>query len=132
MWKWKVYRHILSKAVQGQVKINEVMKELAKEPGLKQNMKAVAAFVPKALKTLNRLSGDRKIRVEQVGIADERGIIEEAAAFLKERFSAEVTVYNEEDRKRYDPKQRATMAMPHQPAIYIEEQPFESDAFPEC
>jgi leucyl-tRNA synthetase len=120
MWKWKVYRNVLGKAIQGEVKVSEVMKELAKDSALKENMKAVAAFVPRALKTLNKLPSDRKARIAQVKIANEKEIIEDAASFLKERFNAQVTVYGEEDEARYDPKQRAALAMPGQPAIYIE------------
>jgi leucyl-tRNA synthetase len=120
VWKWKVYRNVLGKAVQGEVKISEVMKELAKDSALKKNMKTVAAFVPRALKTLNKLPSDRKARITQIEIANEKEIIEDAAVFLKERFNAQVTVYGEEDEARYDPKQRAALAMPGQPAIYIE------------
>jgi hypothetical protein len=115
-----VYRNVLSKAVQGEVKVSEVMKELVKDSALKAHLKAVAAFVPKALKTLNKLPSDRKARIVRIEIADEKEIIEEAAVFLKERFNAQVTVYSEEEKMRYDPKQRATLAMPAQPAIYIE------------
>jgi len=96
------------------------MKELAKDRALKENLKAVAAFVPRALKTLNKLPSDRKARTAQIKIANEKEIIEDAAPFLKERFNAQVTVYSEEDEVRYDPKQRAALAMPGQPAIYIE------------
>ncbi len=39
---------------------------------------------------------------------------------MKERFNAEVSVYSEEDKERWDPKNRAAMALPNQPAIYIE------------
>jgi leucyl-tRNA synthetase len=119
-WKRKVHQNILAKAVQGEVKMNEVMKELAKDNALKANMKAVAAFVPKALKTLSKLPSDRKARIAQVEIGNEKEIIEDAAVFLKERFNAQVAIYSEEDEARYDPKQRATMAVPYQPAIYIE------------
>jgi leucyl-tRNA synthetase len=119
-WKWKVYRHILGKAVQGEVKVNEVMKELAKDSALKENMKAVAAFVPRALKMLNKLPSDKKARIAQIEILNEKEIIGDAAVFLKERFNAQVAVYSEEDEARYDPKQRATLAMPRQPAIYLE------------
>jgi hypothetical protein len=69
---------------------------------------------------LNKLPSDRKASIAQIKIANEEEIIEDAAVFLKERFNAQVTVYSEEDKERYDPKQRATIAMPHQPAIYIE------------
>jgi len=119
-WKLRVYRGILEKAVQGEVKVSEVMKELAKDSALKENMKAAAAFVPRVVKALNKLPSDRKARIAQVEIDNEKEIIGEAAVFLKERFNAQVTVYGEEDEARYDPKQRAALAMPGQPAIYIE------------
>jgi hypothetical protein len=51
---------------------------------------------------------------------DEKEILQSALGFLKERFNAEVSVYSEDDQKCYDPKRRAVMAMPYQPAIYIE------------
>jgi hypothetical protein len=69
---------------------------------------------------LNKLPSDRKKRIAQIKIANEKEIIEDAAVFLKERFNAQVTVYSEEDEARYDPRQRAALAMPGQPAIYIE------------
>ncbi len=119
-WKRKVYQAVISRAVQGEVKVNEVMKELAKDSALKANMKAVAAFVPRVLKTLGKLPAERKTRLVQVEIASEKELIEEAVVFLKARFNAQVEVYSEEDEARYDPKQRATMAVPYQPAIYIE------------
>jgi len=96
------------------------VKELAKDSTLKENMKAVASFVQKALKALSKLSNERKVRIAKIELANEKEIIEDALGFLKERFNAEVTVYGEEDKARYDPKQRATLATPGQPAIYIE------------
>jgi leucyl-tRNA synthetase len=119
-WKRKVHRSILAKTLQGEVKVNEVMKELAKDSDLKAHMKAVAVFVPKVLKALSKLPSDRKTRLAQVEISNEKEIFEDAAVFLKARFNAQIAVYGEEDEARYDPKQRATMAMPYQPAIYIE------------
>jgi leucyl-tRNA synthetase len=59
-WKRKVHRSILTKAIQGEVKVNEVMKDLAKDSNLKVHIKAVAAFVPKLLKTLSKLPSDQK------------------------------------------------------------------------
>jgi leucyl-tRNA synthetase len=120
MWKWRVYRSVLEKAVQGEVKVNEVMKELAKDSTLRENMKAVASFVPKALKALNKLPNERKARLAKIEVTSEKEVVEGALDFLKERFNAEITVYGEEDGARYDPKQRAALAMPGQPAIYIE------------
>jgi hypothetical protein len=115
-----VHRYLVGKAAAGEVRINEVMKELAKDSSLRANMKEFATFVPKALKALNKLPDERKTRLAETEISEEKGVIEEALGFLKERFNAEVAVYGEEDEKRYDPRQRAAMAMPRQPAIYIE------------
>ncbi len=119
-WKWNVYRSILEKAVQGEVKLNEVMKELAKDNSLRQNMKAVASFVPKVLKTLSKLPNERRARLANIEIADEKEFIESALGFLEKRFNAKVTVYGEDDQSRFDPKKRAPLAIPGQPAIYIE------------
>ena len=111
---------ILEKAVMGEVKVNEVMKELAKDPGLRENMKAVAGFVPKVLKALSKLPSERKKRLASFDVSNEKEFIESSLDFLKERFNAEVEVYGEDDKARYDPKQRASLAIPGQPAIYIE------------
>jgi hypothetical protein len=119
-WKWRVYRSILEKSVQGEVKVNEVMKELAADTSLRPNMQAVASFVPKLLKTLSKLPNERKARLAKIEIADEKEFIESALGFLEERFNAKVAVYAEDDQARFDPKQRATLAIPGQPAIYIE------------
>lgn len=119
-WKRKVYRSLVAKAFEREVKVGEVMKELAKDNDLRENMKAVASYVPKVLKVLNRLPSERKKRLANMDLSGEKEFIESALGFLKERFNAEVDVYDEEDKPRYDPKQRAPLALPGQPAIYIE------------
>jgi len=119
-WKWQVYQMILEKAISGEPKINEVMRELATDSSLKPHMKGAAALVPKIIKAMTKLSNERKANMIKIKTADEKTIIQSAKDFLHERFNAEVEAYGEDDKKRYDPKQRAAMAMPNQPAIYIE------------
>jgi leucyl-tRNA synthetase len=119
-WKWQVYLKILEKAVVGEVKMNEVMKEMAADAELKPRMKEVADIVPRVIKVMMKLSGERKANLLKVGAVDEKEIVQDAVCFLKERLNAEVTVYSEEDAERYDPKQRAGLALPCQPAIFIE------------
>ena len=119
-WKWSVYRSILEKTGQGEIKMNEVMKELATDTSLRPNMRAVASFVPKLLKTLSKMPNDRKTRLAKIEIADEKEFIESALSFLEERFNAKVAVYAEKDPARFDPKRRSALAIPGQPAIYIE------------
>ena len=58
--------------------------------------------------------------MQKIKAVDEQKILESAVGFLHERFNAEVSIYTEADQKRFDPKQRSAMAMPYQPAIYIE------------
>jgi leucyl-tRNA synthetase len=119
-WKWQVYLKIVAKTVAGEAKINEVMKEFASDPSLKPHMKDIAPMVPRVIKALTKVSGDRKANILKIGEVNEKTILDGTAAFLKDRFNAEISVYRETDENRFDPKNRATMAMPYQPAIYVE------------
>jgi leucyl-tRNA synthetase len=119
-WKWQIYLKILEKAIAGDAKINELMKDFSSNPELKPQMKDIAALVPKVIKASTKLAGNRKANIFKIKSVDEKQIVQNALCFLKERFGAEVNVYSEDDKARYDPKNRAPMAMPYQPAIYIE------------
>jgi leucyl-tRNA synthetase len=119
-WKWQVYLKILDKAANGEVKMNEIMREFAADAPLKPHMKEAAALVPRMIKALTKLSNERKANILKIKTVDEKNIIQGALGFLHERFNAEFAVYIEDNKERYDPKQRAAMAMPNQPAIYIE------------
>ena len=119
-WKWQVYLKILNKANAGEVKINEIMKELASDSTLKPRMKEAVALVPRLIKALTKFSPERKTNMQKIKATDEKQILTDARCFFKERFNAEIAVYSEEDKERYDPKNRALMAMPYQPAIFIE------------
>jgi leucyl-tRNA synthetase len=119
-WKRRVYVKVFERAAQGEVKMGEVMRELAADEELKPHMKEAASFVPRVIKALNKLSADRKANVLKTGIMDEKRIIQDAVDFLRDRFNAEVSVYSEDEEGRYDPKGRSGLSMPGQPAIYIE------------
>jgi len=119
-WKWKVYLKMLEKARHGEVKMNEVIKELASEEDLKKNMREIANFAQKALKEVNRTPQDRREKVLKMKALDEKAAIGDAKDLLKQRLKAQVEVYDEEDSQRYDPKYKAALSMPFKPAIYIE------------
>jgi leucyl-tRNA synthetase len=119
-WKWQIYLNILEKTKAGETKISEVMRELSSNMELKPYMKDIAVLVPKIIKAVTKLSLNRKANMIKIQKSDEKQVIENALEFLKDRFNTEVQVYSEEDKERYDPKNRAQMAMPYQPAIYIE------------
>jgi len=120
LWKWQVYLKILDRTVSGEAKISELMKEFAADKDLKPHMKDIAGMVPRIIKAHLKVSGERKANMQQIKTVDEQTILASAVGFLGQRFNAEVTVYSENDTERFDPKNRATMAVPYQPAIYIE------------
>jgi leucyl-tRNA synthetase len=119
-WKWQVYLKILDKSIAGETKINELMKEFASDKDLKPRMKDIAGLVPRVIKALTKVSGERKSNIQKIKAVDDQAILAGATGFLGERFQAEACVYREDDQQRFDPKNRAMMAMPYQPAIYIE------------
>jgi len=119
-WKWHVYLKVLEKTIAGDAKINDIMKEFASDPNLKPHMKDIAPMVPRIIKALTKISAARKANMVKIGVVNEKQILENAAAFYHDRFNAEITVYTESDEPRFDPKNRAAMALPYQPAIYIE------------
>ena len=83
-------------------------------------MKDIAPMVPRVIKALTKVSGERKANMAKIGLVDEKAILDGTTAFLKDRFNAEISVFGESDEERFDPKHRAAMAVPYQPAIYIE------------
>ena len=119
-WKWKIFIDILEKSVKGDVRISEMLKELSKDPEFKNNMKVVAGFVPKVIKDISRIPAERRKKRVKIGIIDENEIIQGAIDLLSERFSAKITIFREDDLALYDPKQRASAALPYHSAIYLE------------
>src|SRR3990170_1972679 len=119
-WKWMAYQKALEKAVSAKVNQGELMKELIKDPDLRTMAKQVVAFVGQMVEEVNKMSDQRKNRQLKVGVINENEVLKEAEGFFKRELNAEVSIYNEEDLKRYDPKKRAQLAKPYRPAIYIE------------
>jgi leucyl-tRNA synthetase len=119
-WKWAVYRNVLQKSKRGEVKLNEIMKESAADESLKKHLKEVANFASKMVKEVNKMPEKRRENMLIIKALDERKVIEDARDFLTQRFTSQITVYNEEDSRRYDPKNKAAVSVPYRPAIYIE------------
>ena len=51
---------------------------------------------------------------------DEKDFIKNSKKFLQKRFNTKISIYSEDELSKYDPKQRASLAIPGQPAIFIE------------
>ena len=119
-WKMQVYLKIVDKSLLGEAKMNDLMKEFASDKELKPHMKDIAGLVPRMIKALTKLPTERKANMLKINGLAEKEILDGAVGFLQERFKAAVSIYCETDMELYDPKHRAAMAMPNQPAIYIE------------
>jgi leucyl-tRNA synthetase len=119
-WKWKAYLKALEKSVSAKIVQGDLMRELLKEADWKARAKEVAAFVGKIVDEINRMPEEKKRRLVEVGVIDESRSLREAEDFLKRELKAQIQFYNEEDPKRYDPKNKAQMAKPYRPAIFME------------
>jgi len=119
-WKWKIYLKTLEESASTEVTLSDLMKKLMADPKLKGIAEKVAKFAREVLEEVNRMPKDKRERLLQVGVIDEREVLRKAEKFLEGEFDAEVSVYEEEDPKIYDPKDRARLAKPYRPAIFIE------------
>jgi leucyl-tRNA synthetase len=119
-WKWKTYLKTLEKSPLEKVLQKDLMKQLMQEPELRANAEKVAKFTAQIVDEINRTSEETKQRRRQTGIVEESKTLEEARNFFQKELNAEIQIFNEEDTKRHDPKQRAQLAKPYRPAIYIE------------
>ncbi|MEM3704084.1 MAG: class I tRNA ligase family protein, partial [Candidatus Bathyarchaeia archaeon] len=119
-WKWKVYLKALEKSIEEKVEQGSLIKELLKDQELKVKAKEMADFMGKIIEEVKRMPHEKKEIVMHIGHINEAQILKEAEEFLKGEINAEITVYEEENVERYDPKNRAKMAKPWRPAIYIE------------
>ncbi len=119
-WKWKVYRKALEKSVSAKIVQSDLMKELMQDADLQGKAKHVAKFVGQIIDEVNHMPNEKKHRQLEVGIIDENKALKTAEDFFKRELDAEICIYKEDDHERYDPKQRAQLARPYRPAIYIE------------
>lgn len=119
-WKWKAYLAALQKSVSARVVQGELMRELMTDPIMKKEAKSVAKFVGQITEEVNRMSPEKRQRQLKASDVDETAILNDAAKFLRRELNAEIHIYSEDDQKRHDPKNRAQIAKPYRPAIYVE------------
>ena len=119
-WKRNAFALAVRGSVTGKISQGDLMKELLKSAEMKKITKQLANFVGQIVDEVNRMSIEKKQRLDRIGAIDEGQILREARDFFKRELNVEVHVYSEEDPKRHDPKNRAPLAKPYRPAIYIE------------
>jgi len=118
-WKWKTYLRTLEESILKKAEMKDLMRKLLSDPELRKEAKKVAEFVSQAIGDINQMSEDRKTRLIEIGVVDEERILFEAQRFLERELNATVSIHGEEDSERHDPRNRAKLAKPYRPAIYI-------------
>ena len=119
-WKWQLYLKALEMASKGSVGVPELMKAALADPVLKERMKEVSKLAPKLAKDLQATAPDMQEKRHRLGRINEREALGDATGFLRKEFKCTLTLHDETDEKKYDPKGRAQAAQPFRPAIYVE------------
>jgi leucyl-tRNA synthetase len=104
----------------GKVEIGELIKAVMKEPELKPHAADLAKFLARAVREIRGMA-DERLAILAATEIDELQVLHEAAEFIRRQFGATtVEVFKADDPKRYDPKDRARLALPMKPAIFVE------------
>jgi leucyl-tRNA synthetase len=119
-WKWTTYLKALEQSLSSRVLQRDLMKELMQNDDLRSRAEEVARFTGQITEDMNRMSEETKQRQNEIGLLNETEVLKEAKGFLEKRLKAKICVYSEEDPNRQDPKNRAQLAKPYRPAIFIE------------
>ena len=119
-WKWNIYIEALKESLQERIKTQKFMKKLMRDPNVKKNTKEVVMYINAMVKEINGMSKDKKQKQISIKTVNESNILNEAKNFFEREFNAKISVYNEDDQKIYDPKNKASFARPYRPAIFIE------------
>lgn len=119
-WKWRIYLDALRLVRDRNLKIPLLMKGAMKDSELRKKGKHVASFVEEITQDLIRMP---KETIERRLVASEINELEtifEAKSFLGKELKAKIEIYKEDDPVRSDPKDRARLAKPYRPAIFVE------------
>lgn len=119
-WKVKAFQKIASSVVSGQTNIGAIIKDLIANPET-ENIKKDPDFVKKSVNSVLAESAEmRKLRVELEPINEVTVLSDELSTLVKKEFGVDLQVFAESDSAKYDPKNKARMARPFKPALFIE------------
>jgi len=117
-WKWKVYQNVLNMVMHGKINFGEIMKVLINDASTSK-----AKESPDMVKRMidDILSDPLDSRQRKVKLTlDEVSVFENAKGLLARELNAEIVIYNEDDQSKVDPKNKAKVARPYKPALYME------------
>ncbi len=116
-WKKDVMSLALDMVKDGKLTIPDLTKACMAKEELRKNGKAVSSLAQKVAVEFQRSSIEQKQPIVET---DETVLLKDAAAFLSEENGVPVEVYSGDDADRYDPQDKAKVAVPGRPAIYLE------------
>jgi len=118
-WKRRAYFKALEQKLGAGLDLKRLIRDVMRnDPNL--DPKKVADFAKKVVEDLTSTPMDVAKRRFTVGLLDENLVLKEFSNYLAKEVGAEVSIFSEDDPSRYDPQNRAELAKPYKPAIYIE------------
>lgn len=119
-WKWSAYLMALKVANAGVSNVGQLIGAVLAQACMEGVGEEVQKFVQRACEEVLKMSPEVRQRRARIRELDEMDVLMEAQVFLEKELNAQVDVYREGDASCYDPKNRARLAQPYRPAIYIE------------
>jgi leucyl-tRNA synthetase len=119
-WKWKVYRKALELVEDGALEVGTLMKTLMTDAELRSQGRQVAAFASKTVAAMKKSPPQILEKRFHTGYVDEFTAITAAKDYYARELKAHIDCYQEDDAGAYNPANRAELAEPYRPAIYIE------------
>jgi leucyl-tRNA synthetase len=119
-WKWKAYRMVIKHVKGGKVDFGKLLRTVEKELGLRLHTADLSKNLQQMVAGLRGRPEEELEKLERLEV-DELTVLKEAAGFIRGQLGVkEVTVFKSDDQGRYDPQDRAKLAAPLRPAIFVE------------
>ena len=118
-WKWRAHRIAMDHVRKGKVNFGELLHAVERELRLERR-EELSKYLQQAVRELRELS-ERDFKTLSTMEMDEQRVLLEAPDFIREQLGAqEIRVFKADDPVRYDPQNRAELAVPFRPAIFVE------------
>lgn len=120
-WKWEVYEKALAMSLDiERMTQGDLIRKLIESQEMKKIAGKIAKFASQIVDEVNRTGRNKREKLLSIGTLDEAAVLREAKSFLERELNAEIQIYTEDDKQRYDPNSRSQLSRPCRPAIYVE------------
>ncbi len=118
-WKWNAYMKVLSMVMQGKTNFGEIVKQLVSNKSTSK-VKETPEIVKHMIDDILSDPLNSRQRKSKLDFIDEAQIFEDTRSFLGKELNADIAIYREDDSSKVDPKNKAKVARPYKPALYME------------